>query len=78
MLIYCYVFIKVCFAVILPSVRIIFQIFTSAAFPWGLALLFIKTFSPTILIFTYLDNVLPSNSGGGIDGKSQVNNLMKS
>lgn len=40
--------------------------------------MFIQTFSPTILIFTYLDNVLPSNSGGGIDGKSQVNNLMKS
>lgn len=60
------------------AIRIIFQIFTSAAFLWGLTLMFTQAFSPTILIFTYLDNVLPSNSGGGIDGKSQVNNLMKS
>lgn len=40
--------------------------------------MFIQTFSLTVLIFTYLSNVPPSNSGGGTDGKSQMNNLMKS
>lgn len=46
--------------------------------PWGLALMFIQTFRHTVLIFTYIDYVPPFNSGGRTDGKSQMNNLMKS
>ena len=40
--------------------------------------MFIQTFSPAILAFTYLDSVPLSNSGDIIDEKSQMNNCMKS
>lgn len=61
-LICCYVFIKACFAVILPSVRIIFQIFTSTAFlgdsPWCLYRHSVLQFLYLLILIMYLHLIL--------------------
>lgn len=45
--------------------------------PWGLTDV-LQVFSPTILIFTYRDSLIPSKSDGRVEGKKHVNNLVKS